>query len=101
MTHDIKFSHVMAALLRIQSFLWTRFQGWFNLQNPAGILLSRRASLNFPNVQSNRKVINRFTKKGHWKPQTTYLPSHRVCSASALNTIGLYNRNGARYSISK
>ena len=34
-----------------------------------------------------------------WK--NTYLPLYTVCGTSALNTIGLYSRNGARYSLSK
>ena len=51
-------------IIRIQSFLWTRLQRRFNLQNPAGILLFRRGSIIFPNVQPYRKVTNRFTKKG-------------------------------------
>ena len=48
-------------ILRIQSFLWNRSKQWSNLQNPAGILLFRRGRIIFSNIQSNRKVTNRFT----------------------------------------
>ena len=87
-------------LVRMQKIILTknteiylnyRLQQQFNLQKPAGIILFRCDSINFPNVQSNRKVTNQFTKKAR---------SYTVCSGT-LNTIGLYNRNGAQYSLSK
>ena len=33
--------------------------------------------------------------------RNTYLPSYTVCSGSTLNMIGLYNRNGTPYSLTK
>ena len=80
---------------------YTRLKRRFNLQNPAGILLFRRGSVIFPNVYTVQQKV-RFTKKARqWYPQNTYVPSYTVCSASTLNTIGLYNRTGARYRLSK
>ena len=77
---------------------YTRLKRRFNLQNPAGILLAWQC--HFPKRTVQQKV--RFTKKARqWYPQNTYVPSYTVCSASTLNTIGLYNRTGARYRLSK
>ena len=65
-------------------------------------LAFRCGSVIIPNVQSNRKVTNRFTRKARqWYPQNTYLSSYTVCNASTLNTIGLYNKTGAQYRLSK
>ena len=46
-------------LTKNTELLWNRHKRRYNLQNPAGILLFRRSSIIFLNVQSNRKVINK------------------------------------------
>ena len=47
----------------IQSFLWNRFQQWFNLQNPSRLPF-RRDSIIFTSLQSNKVVTNEIYHKG-------------------------------------
>ena len=76
-----------------------RMRKIFRYISVKSFVVFRRGSIIFPNIQSNRKVTNQFTKAGRSGQPQKYFPSYTVCSASALSTIGLYNRNTARYSL--
>jgi len=73
----------------------------FNLQNPVRYYFSDVAVIFSHNMVSTRKVANCFSKRPVGSHRNTYLSPYTACSCFVFNTIGLHNRNDAKYGLSK